>query len=80
MASYTFLYRCPTTGHKVQGIVRDTPAAPTDTATYETVTCTACARVHLINPRNGRVAGTDAVCRWYRSMRGTGLAAESNCL
>ena len=33
MASYTFLYRCPTTGHKVQGIVRDTPAAPNDTAT-----------------------------------------------
>ncbi len=54
MAIYAFLYRCPITGHKVQGT---TPSAPDDAATYETVTCALCNRVHLINPTTGHVAG-----------------------
>jgi len=45
MTNYTFLYRCPTTGHKVQGIVSDKPPAPCEASTYETVKCAACARV-----------------------------------
>jgi len=60
MTNYTFLYRCPITGHKVQGIVGDKPT-PDDAGIYETVTCTACARVHLINPSNGHVAGAIAI-------------------
>ena len=48
---YTFLFRCPTTGHKVQGIVR--APVPDDTSTYETMTCMACSRVHLVNPTSG---------------------------
>jgi hypothetical protein len=59
MAMYAFLYRCPVTGHKVQGLVGDNPAAPDDTTTYETVTCSACGRVHLVNQSTGRVAGAD---------------------
>jgi hypothetical protein len=59
MAMYAFLYRCPVTGHKVQGLVRDNPAAPDDTTTYETLTCSACGRVHLVNPSTGHVAGAD---------------------
>jgi hypothetical protein len=54
---YTFLFRCPTTGHKVQGIVR--APVPDDTSTYETMTCMACSRVHLVNPTSGHVAGAD---------------------
>ena len=45
MESHTFLYRCPTTSHKVQGLVRGN-ACSTDNAVYETVTCLACNGVH----------------------------------
>jgi hypothetical protein len=55
--SYTFLYRCPITGHRVQGLV---PGNATDeTTAYEPVTCLACNGVHLVNPRSGRVLGAD---------------------
>jgi hypothetical protein len=59
MGSYAFLYRCPTTGHKVQGVIR--APAPDDTSTYESVACVACSRVHLVNPSNGHVAGRDFI-------------------
>jgi hypothetical protein len=52
----TFLYRCPNTGLKVQGWVADDPARD---ETFEPVTCTACARVHLVNPKTGKVGGTE---------------------
>ncbi len=58
MGTYGFIYRCPTSGHKVQGFTRDNPPAPDDTV-YEAVTCTACYRVHLVNPSSGHVAGTN---------------------
>ncbi len=58
MGTHGFIYRCPTIGHKVQGFIRDNPPAPDDTV-YEAVTCTACYRVHLVNPSSGHVAGTD---------------------
>ena len=47
-------------GLNVQGITvdRETPA-PTDQV-YETVTCAACRRVHLVNPATGHVVGADA--------------------
>jgi hypothetical protein len=48
-----FLYRCPTTGYRVQGFVAE--EVPADT--YEPVTCTACQRVHLVNPATGKVLG-----------------------
>jgi hypothetical protein len=59
MASCTFLYRCPTTGHKVQGFVRG--PAPDDSSIYESVICVACSRLHLVNPSNGHVAGADVI-------------------
>ena len=55
MGTYPFLYRCPITGHKVQGLAH----APTPDGSYEAVTCTACNRVHLVNPNSGHVAGAD---------------------
>jgi len=50
------LYRCPNAGKMVQGWVADDPAENDDNA-YEAVTCLACSRVHLVNPRSGRVLG-----------------------
>ena len=48
-----FTYRCPQTGQQVQGWA----AADylTDGEFYEPVTCTACGRVHLVNPKSGKV-------------------------
>jgi hypothetical protein len=52
----TFFYRCPNTGFKVKGWVADDP---TKDEAFEPVTCTACARVHLVNPKTGKVAGPE---------------------
>ena len=47
-----FVYRCPATGLKVQGhIAHDL----IDSEAYEPVTCIACGRVHLVNPKSGKV-------------------------
>jgi hypothetical protein len=52
----TFIYRCPRTGLQVQGrIVAD---HPTDCEIYEPVACTACAQVHLVNVKSGKVLET----------------------
>jgi len=50
----TFLYRCPTTGFRVQGYI---PGGVEDDDVYEAVTCIACARVHMVNPKTGKVLG-----------------------
>ncbi len=55
----TFIYRCPVTGYKVQGLVADNPAEKPNTQLYEPVTCTVCTRIHLVNPKTGKVAGED---------------------
>ena len=47
-----FVYRCPATGLKVQGHLADELL---EGERYEAVTCTACGRVHLVNPKSGRV-------------------------
>jgi hypothetical protein len=51
----TFLYQCPNTAQTVQGwsaeVVSD------DNATYKSIDCLACTRVHLINLKTGRVLG-----------------------
>jgi hypothetical protein len=51
-----FLYRCPTTGYRVQGFVAEEVV---ENNTYEAITCTACLRVHLVNPATGKVLGQD---------------------
>jgi len=48
----TFIYRCLRTGQQVQGRIADDL---TDDETYEPVTCTACGRTHLVNPKSGEV-------------------------
>ena len=51
-----FVYRCPATGLNVQGF---TANDPTEDETYESVSCTACLRVHMVNPKTGKVLGSD---------------------
>jgi len=46
------VYRCPRTGQMVQGWIADEPMGG---EAYEPVTCTACGRVHLINPKTGKI-------------------------
>ena len=48
----TFIYRCLRTGQQVQVRIADDL---TDDETYEPVTCTACGRTHLVNPKSGEV-------------------------
>ncbi len=50
--------RCPNTGHNVHGWVCDDPTQ-SEAEFYESVTCTACTRVHLVNPKTGKVIGAD---------------------
>jgi len=52
-----FLYRCPTTGYRVQGFVAE--EIPVDSDTYEALTCMACQRIHLVNPATDKVLGED---------------------
>jgi hypothetical protein len=53
-----FLYRCPNTGLNVQGRIESEPT-DRETDLYEAVTCTACAGVHLVNPKTGRLFGEE---------------------
>ncbi len=48
-----FLYRCPKTGHRVQGFSADDVSK--DAHIYEPVVCTVCKRIHHVNPATGAV-------------------------
>ena len=52
-----FLFRCPNTGLLVQGW-SESEVAENGTA-FEAITCAACQGAHLVNPKTGKVAGTD---------------------
>ncbi len=54
----TFLYRCPNTGLQVQGYVAEDPTED-DAEAYESLKCLACTRMHLVNPKTGKVLGAD---------------------
>ena len=51
-----FLYRCPNTGHHIQGFIAEEVSGDD---TYETVTCIMCQQVHFVNPASGKVLGDD---------------------
>ena len=51
----TFLYRYPTTAQTVRGWSAD--GVTDDDTSYQSVTCLACAQLHLINPKTGKVLG-----------------------
>jgi hypothetical protein len=50
-----FLSRCPATGLQVQGWAADGDLENGEV--YEAVTCLACGRQHLVNPKTGKVLG-----------------------
>jgi hypothetical protein len=50
-----FIYRCPRLGLKVQGFV----AEEIGENEFVSLTCLACARVHLANPNSAKVVGED---------------------
>lgn len=50
-----FIYRSPNTGYRVQGYTPDEIAEESNA--YESVLCTLCQRVHLVDPATGQVAG-----------------------
>jgi hypothetical protein len=51
----TFLYRCPTTGFRIQGYSPEQTSD--DDGFYEPVTCALCKQVHLVNTATGNVLG-----------------------
>ncbi|MGA7809663.1 hypothetical protein [Bradyrhizobium sp.] len=53
-----FVFSCPVTSMQVQHWLDDDDDAPEDE--YEAVTCKACARLHFLNLRTGRLLGQDA--------------------
>jgi len=54
----SFIFRCPNTGLNVQGWVAD-DLTESGNEIYETITCTACTRLHVVNPATGKVLGAD---------------------
>jgi hypothetical protein len=52
-----FLFQCPITGDKVQGSVDENSAVAFPF--YAAVECSACQRVHLVDPRTSKVVGED---------------------
>ena len=61
-----FIYRCPVTGLKVQGLFAD-EVPPESANTYEPVTCLACTRVHLVNRSSGKTLDEDD--EWVPGLR-----------
>ena len=52
-----FLYRCPNTGYRVQGVIaEDVSDAAED---FRAITCLVCQRVHYVDPATGKVLGED---------------------
>ena len=60
MAAVIFL--CPNMGVPVQGWFAD-DGAENGGETYEGVTCLACRRVHMVNPRTGKILGQSSETR-----------------
>jgi hypothetical protein len=54
------VYRCPAMGLNVQGFAGNNQALAPSEDIYEAMTCTACGRIHLVNPTTGHVAGSNA--------------------
>ncbi len=52
----SLIFRCTATGATVQIWLPDMPQ-PDSADQYEAVTCPACARVHLVNRKTGKMLG-----------------------
>jgi hypothetical protein len=54
-----FLYRCPNTAFRVQGLSTINGSENGGEVVYERVTCLACGQPHLVNPKTGKILGAD---------------------
>jgi hypothetical protein len=54
----TFIYRCPITGHNVQGWIAEDVSAEPAQQVFVSLRCTACAQTHAVNPATAAVLGT----------------------
>ena len=54
-----FIYRCPTTGLRIQGWVADDADPRANDESYQPVTCLACRQTHLVNPSSGKVVSAN---------------------
>jgi hypothetical protein len=52
-----FIFRCPNTGFRVQGLAPDDDESERAGDVYEAITCLACGRLHLVNPKTGKRVG-----------------------
>ena len=52
----TTVFKCPATGRNVQGWFSDDSPEAGDES-YESVLCTACKNLHLVNPASGKTLG-----------------------
>jgi len=52
-----FLYRCPNTGYRVQGLIAEDVSDEIEG--YRAITCLARQQAHLVNPTTGKVLGDE---------------------
>ena len=54
----TLLFRCPITGHNVQGWVPEDTRADPPHQVFISLRCSACGQTHAVNPATAEVLGT----------------------
>ena len=54
----TLLFRCPITGHNVQGWIPEDLQADPAQQLFVSLRCSACAQLHAVNPATSEVLGT----------------------
>ena len=69
------VFRCPHTGMYVQHWIAEEVTGETPHGICDTVICTACARIHFINRRTGKLLGESADSRTARTERSTSRTA-----
>ena len=54
----TLLFRCPITGHTVQGWIAEEIRTDPPQQVFVSLRCSACGQAHLVNPATAEVLGT----------------------
>jgi hypothetical protein len=54
----TLIFRCPLTGHNVQGRIAEDVSADPAQPVFVGLRCTACSRTHAVYPTTAEVLGT----------------------
>jgi len=54
----TLIFRCPITGHNVQGWIPDDTGADPPHQVFVSLRCGACGQMHAVNPATAEVLGT----------------------